>query len=244
MIALASPDPLSPFEDNDELVIKNYAYLFNTFSPFLLFFGFVIPIGIIYKYLKVLALGEGDVSVTFYISILLLIYMIKMLVKRLNSFKIKPPIFVVTKDNIIIDEFIDNYKFRHVVKKNINTISNVKFILNSEVQSYGRINKTSLIKRFFKGDIIDGFIELIAYCIIFFSFLFFYLPIKILILLRHREPLYLLRKNFLIEFDDKSACVINIYSKSYYEQIIHILEENNITVDKKIKLSILLKKEK
>ncbi len=228
----------------DEIIIKNYAYLFNIFSPFLLFFGFIIPIVIIWKYMKILVLGQGDISVTFYISIVLLLYMSKRLLEKLNGFKAGAPTFTVTKDNIIVDEFEDNYKFRHIVKKNIGDILAVKFILNSEVQSYGKMNNTPLIKRFFKDDIGDGFIELVAYYILLFSFIFFYLPIKTFLLLKNGEPLSLLFKNFLIEFNDGTACIINIYNKSDYKKIIQILNNNNIQIENTFKVSIILKQEK
>jgi hypothetical protein len=232
------------YYNNGEVTIKNYAYLFNIFSPFLLFFGFIIPIGIIWKYIKILISGQGDISVTFYISIVLLLYMSKRLLGKLNGFKAEAPTFMVTKDNIIINEFKDNHKFRHIVKKNTSDIVAVKFILNSEVQSYGKINNTSLIKRFFKDDIGDGFIEIVAYYILLFSFILFYLPIKTFLLLKNEEPLYLLFKNFLIEFNDGTACIINIYSKTDYRKIIQILKNNNIQIENTFKVSIILKEEK
>ncbi len=121
----------------------------------------------------------------------------------------------------------------------------VRFIINSEtINSYGKLNKNSLIKRFFKDDIGNGFIEIVSYYLGLISFFFFYLPIKIAVLLKNREKLSLLKKNFLIEFNDNTACVINIYSKSDYEKIYSILKENQIKIDNSIVLSINLKKEK
>ncbi len=230
---------------NNKIIIKNYSYLFNSFSPLLVFIGFIFPIIIIWKYIRILLIGEGNISITFYISIIVLIYMINLAIKRLYGFKLKPPVFIISKENLIYDYFVEDYKFRNTVKKDMNSISRVRFIINSEtINSYGKLNKNSLIKRFFKDDIGNGFVEIVSYYLGLISFFFFYLPIKITVLLKNREKLSLLKKNFLIEFNDNTACVINIYSKSDYEEIYSILKENQIKIDNSIVLSINLKKEK
>jgi len=232
-------------DENNEVIIKNYAYLFNSFSPFLLLLGFVIPIIVIYKYVKILLLGEGDISATFYISIIVLIYMIKLSIKRIHAFKLKPPVYIVDNESIIYDYFIEDNKFRHIIKKDINSISRVEHIINSEtVVSYGKVNKNSLIKRFFKDDIGDGFIELVVYHLGVVSFLFFYAPIKIVVLMKNKEKLSILKKNLLIEFNDDTAFVINIYNESDYEKICSILKQNQIEIDNNTVLSISLKQEK
>ena len=70
------------------------------------------------------------------------------------------------------------------------------------------------------------------------------LPIKIMILLKNNEPLYLLRKNLLIEFNDETAMIINIYSKKDYEEISKILNENGNEIQSDLILNIYLKEEK
>lgn len=88
-----------------------------------------------------------SIGITFYISIIVLIYMINLAIKRLYGFKLKPPVFIISNDNLIYDHFVEDYKFRYTVKKDINSISRVRFILNSETfNSYGKLNKNSLIK--------------------------------------------------------------------------------------------------
>ena len=230
---------------NNEIVIKNYSYLFNSFSPFMLLLGYVIPIAVIWKYTNIFLIGEGEISPTFYGSVIILIYMIKVTLQRVHGFKLKPPVFIISEDNLIYDYFVEDYKFRNIAKKNIDSISKVKFIINSEtINSYGKVNKNSFIKRFFKDDIGDGFIWLVTYCLGLISFIFFYFPIKTVLLLKNREKLSLLKKNLLIEFNDETAYVINIYSESDYEKIYSILKENQIKIDNSIALSINLKKEK
>lgn len=233
------------YNEKNKIRIKNYSYLFNSFSPFILFLGFVIPIIIILKYIKIFSIGEGNISPTFYGSVIILIYMIKLAIKKIHGFKLKPPIFIISEDNLVYDHFVEDYKFRNIVKKDIDSISKVKFIINSEtINSYGSVNKNSLIKRFFKDDIGNGFIEIVVYYLGLISFFFFYMPIKLVVLLKNRENLSLLKKNFLIEFNDQTAYVINIYSESDYKKIYSTLKKNKIKIDNSIALSINLKKEK
>jgi hypothetical protein len=231
--------------NENKIIIKNYSYLFNSFSPLMLFLGFAIPIAVIWKYMNIFLIGEGDINLTFYISVIALSYMIKVAIQRLHGFKLKPPVFIISEDNLIYDHFVEDYKFRNIVKKDVASILRVKFIVNSEtINSYGKVNKNSLIKRFFKDDIGDGFIWLVTYYLGLISFFFFYMPIKIVVLLKNREKLSLLKKNLLIEFNDQTAYVINIYSESDYEKVYSILKKNQIKIDNKIVLSINLKKEK
>jgi len=191
-----------------------------------------------------LILGSDEVKYTFYLSFLIIYLIFKSMTSSILGFKKQPPIFRISEKTIIIDEFIDDYRFRHIVEKKINDINSVQYILNSEAPyQYGSINKKSLIRRFFKDDIGDVFIQVIVYFLSFTN-LIMSLPIKAFFLFKNREPLSLLFKNYLIEFADGTACIINIYSESNYKKIYYILEKNQIKIDDIVKLSIYLKQEK
>ena len=97
------------------------------------------------------------------------------------------------------------------------------------------------LRWFIDDDIGNNFIEAVVYFIQLLSFLIVFLPIKILILLWKKEPINLLRKNFLIEFKDNTACIINIYNESDYNKILHVLEENKIKIDSSFQIAIVLK---
>jgi len=223
-----------------EIIIKNYSFLFNSFSPLVLFLGYIVPLGAIWKYANI-SFSGGDTSPILYIAFIALAYMINIAYKKLHGFKLNPPVFIINDQEITIDYFVDNYKFRNVTKKDLGTVSSVKFILNAETNPYGIVNKHSLIKRLFKEDIGNGFIELLSYCLRLISFFFIYMPIKVIILIINKEHISLLKKNFLIEFNDDTACVINIYSESDYKEIYSLLQKNQISIDNSMVLSINLK---
>jgi len=225
-----------------KLSIKNYAYLFNLFSPLILIF-FFIALYIIGKYIVILSMG-GEVKYTFYVSIVAVMFFLSHIYDGLKGFRKAPPRFIFTEDKIIYDYFKDRHKFRCKVEKNIKDIKSIKTILNSETpHQFGKLNHESLMKRFFTDDIGDNLLYTVVYLFGFLS-LILYLPIKVIILLKNNEPLYLLRKNLLIEFNDETAMIINIYSKKDYEEISKILNENGNEIQSDLILNIYLKEEK
>jgi len=225
-----------------KLSIKNYAYLFNLFSPLILIF-FFIALYIIGKYIVILSMG-GEVKYTFYASIIAVIFFFSHIFDGLKGFRKAPPKFTFTENKVIYNYFKDSYKFRRKVEKNINDIKSIKTILNSEIpHQFGKLNHKSLIKRFFKDDIGDNFLYFVVYIFGFLS-LTLSLPIKAMILLKNNEALYLLRKNLLIEFNDETAMVINIYRKKDYEKISEILNESGKEIQADLILNIYLKEEK
>ena len=224
------------------IIIKNYAYLFNLFSPLILIF-FFIALYIIGKYIVILSMG-GEVKYTFYASVVAMIFFLSHIFDGLKDFRKAPPKFIFTEDKIIYDYFKDRHRFRRKVEKNINNIKSIKTILNSETpHQFGRLNHKSLIKRFFKDDIGDNLLYFVVYLFGFLS-LILNLPIKAMILLKNSEPLYLLRKNLLIEFNDETAMIINIYREKDYEKISEILSKNNKKILNDLIFNTYLKEEK
>ena len=116
--------------------------------------------------------------------------------------------------------------------------------MHSEAPSqYGTVYKKSFIKRFFKDDIGDNFIQLVVYFLGLASLLI-NLPIKAIILLSNKEPLSLLYKNLFIEFNDETAMIVNIYREKDYEEISKILNESGKDIQEDLILNIYLKEKK
>ena len=226
-----------------KLSIKNYAYIFNLFSLYRLAMLSVI-LYVIWKYLKILAIDGGEIKYTFYASIIAMFFFVSDLYDTIINFRKKPPIFIFNDSYIIYDYYKNDYKYRQMVKKNIKDIVNVKHMLHSETPSqYGIVYKKSLIKRFFKDDIGDNFIQVVVYFLGLASLLI-NLPIKVIILLSNKEPLSLLYKNLFIEFNDETAMIVNIYREKDYEEISKILNESGKKIQTDLILNIYLKEEK
>jgi len=227
---------------NEEIIIKNYAYLFNIFSPLILIF-FFIALYIIGKYIVVLSMG-GEVNYTFYASIIAVIFFFYHILDGMKGFSKSPPKFIFTENKIFYDFFKDSYKFRQKVETNIDDIKSIKTILNSETpHQFGKLNNKSLMKRFFKDDIGDNFLYFIVYIFGFLS-LILNLPIKAIILLKNNEPLSLFYKNLFIEFNDGTAMVINIYREKDYEMISEVLCKHGKKIRKDLILNIYLEEDK
>ncbi len=228
--------------NSQEIVIKNYSYLFNIFHPLLILIA-VIGVLTIWKYIKIMALAGGEVKVTFYIALVLLFFLGQITYQKIRGFLKQAPTFAVTTDSIKIDSFINDYKYRNIIEKKINQISSIQYILNSEVpHQYGKVKNASIFKKLFKTDIGDMFIYIVIYFLSLIMFLMS-LPVKVLILLRNKESLALLRKNFFIKFDDETALIINIYNQDDYENLLKIFKKNNIEINNKLKLLTIIKKE-
>jgi len=228
--------------NESDLIIKNYSYIFKVFSPMLLFFT-IIAIIIVVKYLKLIALGNTDIGVTFFISIVVVIVFINKTVQNLHGYKKQPPVFVLKENSIVFDSFVDDYRYRMNVKKRLSDITSIQYILNSEVfHSYGKINMTPILKRILHMDLGDLVMDFLFYILSLISLLVS-LPIKAFMLLKNQEPLRLLSKNILIKFNDDTALVINTYNVADYEKIHCYLVKKNIQINTDIKISINIKNE-
>ena len=227
----------------NKISIKNYASLLNLLMPLRLAALFII-LYVIWKYIKILAMDGGEIKYTFYASIIAMIFFVSDVFDTIKNFKKNPPVFIFDENQITYDYYKNDYRYRHVVKQNIEDIVSIRHILHSEAPyQYGAVYKKSLVKRFFKDDIGDNFIHLIAHFLGFISLLI-NLPIKILILFYNKEPLSLLYKNLFIEFNDGTAMIINIYREKDYEEISKIMHKNDKTILKDMILNIYLRAEK
>jgi hypothetical protein len=229
-------------EIDNKIVIKNYSPLFNIFMP-LLVIALSVALYIIWKYLKILALEGGEIKYSFYASIVAVMFYVSHIFDTIKNFRKKPPVFTVDANQIIYNYYKTDYRHRRAIRRAIKEIAGIRHILHSEAPfQYGAINKKSLIGRFFKNDIGDNFLHLVAYLLGLTSLLL-NLPTKTMLLLYNNEPLSLLRQNLLIEFEDGMAMIVNMYKMDDYKRIVQIFEANGKQIDNRLVLNIYLKEE-
>ncbi|MEA2027506.1 MAG: hypothetical protein U9N49_00825 [Campylobacterota bacterium] len=212
-----------------DIVIKNYAYILRFFSPLALFLYYFMSFIVITKIMNI-HYHDEELSPNVMFLMILVPLAFHSLFITLRGFKKNPPIFRVTNDSIHYEEFEDEDKNRIYIDKDIKQIVSVKYILNIYATfQEGNINKDSLIKRFFKDDLGEIFINTVLYIAGWINFLGL-LPILIFQLLKNREPLWLLFRNFMIEFDDGTVFLINSTQKSTYQELVKLFSNKDFNI--------------
>ena len=115
----------------NKISIKNYASLLNLLMPLRLAALFII-LYVIWKYIKILAMDGGEIKYTFYASIIAMIFFVSDVFDTIKNFKKNPPVFIFDENQITYDYYKNDYRYRHVVKQNIEDIVSIRHILHSE----------------------------------------------------------------------------------------------------------------
>ena len=174
---------------------------------------------------------EGDKRINLLMLLVLGIIWLLDIYKRYKNFYKNPPRFIFEKSSIIFDNFKEDADYRKQVKKNINDIAQASYIVIAEnTDRHGFIEHKSILKKIFKTDLGDLFIETFIHGFNIVYWLLIGLPSRVFRFLVEREPLNLIWKNLLIEFKDGEAFIININSFDELQKIQNILG----TYDKEI----------
>jgi len=212
-----------------EITIKNYAFVLRFFSPLALFLYYMISAIIIIKVIDIYHNYEMmDVRVFF--LIMLSPMMLYSTLITMRGFKKNPPVFRIDNSSIDYEEFKEEDYDRVFFHKSMQNVVSVKYITNIYTTSQqGTISQDPMIKRLFKDDLGELFINTFVYLIGLINYLGL-LPILSFKLLKNREPLWLLFRNFMIEFDDGTVFLINSYKRSTYQSLLEHFADNGLRI--------------
>jgi len=222
-----------------ELTIKNYANVLRFFSPMALLFYYMISSMIVIKVIDFYFDGE---VLDFRVLLLIILspIMLYSTIITIRAFNKTPPLFRITDSSIQYEEFREEGQDRVYFHKNIRNIVSVKYIMNIHTTSQeGKISQDSLVRRFFHDDLGELFINTILYLMGWINYLGL-LPIFMFQLLKSREPLWLLFRNFIIEFDDGTVFLINSYNRDTYQSLVEHLAENGFRIPMIPMLSVVV----
>lgn len=232
--------------DKEPLIIKNYSVYFALSYYLLLCFICFIVIGycIITKHnvvrLEIEILAE-------LVGVYVLIYLILSTIKNHKYQRENPSYFEFTNKDInsfLNFQFFDSIiKKTNLISKNFKTIPNpalnlekVYFCVVCELQSnYGRFHYFTPYELYKKSSIGVHIGKIVLYMKHLVLYLIFVLPYKIYKLKKSGEPLWLLKKNFVIRCKNRNYLLVNVYSTKEYNELLQYFQSLNIEIENKTK---------
>lgn len=232
--------------DKEPLIIKNYSVYFALSYYLLLCFICFIVIGycIITKHnvvrLEIEILAE-------LVGVYVLIYLILSTIKNHKYQRENPSYFEFTNKDI--NSFL-NFQFfdsiinkTNLISKNFKTIPNpalnlekVYFCVVCELQSnYGRFHYFTPYELYKKSSIGVHIGKIVLYMRHFILYMLFALPYKFYKLKKANEPLWLIKKNFVIRCKNRNYLLVNVYSTKEYNELLQYFQSLNIEIENKTK---------
>ena len=232
--------------DKEPLIIKNYSVYFALSYYLLLCFICFIVIGycIITKHnvvrLEIEILAE-------LVGVYVLIYLILSTIKNHKYQRENPSYFEFTNKDInsfLNFQFFDSIiKKTNLISKNFKGIPNpvlnlekVYFCVVCELQSnYGRFHYFTPYELYKKSSIGVHIGKIVLYMRHFILYMLFALPYKFYKLKKANEPLWLLKKNFVIRCKNRNYLLVNVYSTKEYNELLQYFQSLNIEIENKTK---------
>ena len=232
--------------DKEPLIIKNYSVYFALSYYLLLCFICFIVIGycIITKHnvvrLEIEILAE-------LVGVYVLIYLILSTIKNHKYQRENPSYFEFTNKDI--NSFL-NFQFfdsiinkTNLISKNFKTIPNpalnlekVYFCVVCELQSnYSRFHYFTPYELYKKSSIGVHIGKIVLYMRHFILYMLFALPYKFYKLKKANEPLWLIKKNFVIRCKNRNYLLVNVYSTKEYNELLQYFQSLNIEIENKTK---------
>lgn len=232
--------------DKEPLIIKNYSVYFALSYYLLLCFICFIVIGycIITKHnvvrLEIEILAE-------LVGVYVLIYLILSTIKNHKYQRENPSYFEFTNKDInsfLNFQFFDSIiKKTNLISKNFKGIPNpalnlekVYFCVICELgENYGRFHYFTPYELYKKSSIGVHIGKIVLYIRHLALYLLFALPYKIYKLKKTNEPLWLLKKNFVIRCKNRNYLLVNVYSVKEHNELLEYFKSINIEVENKTK---------
>ena len=194
---------------------------------------------------KVILENEQIISINYWIVIIVSIFWTLSVFKRYRSFKKNPPKFIFESSSIIFEDFIEDADYRKIIEKDTKSIVKASYLIIADNRDrHGFIEHKSFLKKIFKTDIGDLFLETFVHGLNILYWLGIGLPSRIIRFLIKREPLQLIWKNLLIEFEDGEAFIININSLQELQNIKDILESNQKNISELPWFTVIMHEDK
>jgi hypothetical protein len=226
--------------DKEPIIIKDYGAIFSM-TLFFTIFGIAGSYAIAtwieedLEQLSTTIRVIGAIYGIFYIS-----YMLFILIPK--NFNKTPSFFKFSNENIYYRKLSHAHKKEKILNEiNADTryIQKVYFCVIPELcERFGRKHYLTSWQMFRKSAIAIPLIKLYSFLYYWLTFLLFVLPFKIHKLKKDGEPLYLLKKNIVIEFTNRNYFLITIYcEKELNELFIYFRDKDIPIVDKTLFLA-------
>lgn len=152
-------------------------------------------------------------------------------------FKQKPSFFRFSSEQIYHIEYVYVNKVESEEKiVLVKDVEKVYFCVISELDSrYGRFHFFTPYQLYKKSSIGVHFNKTKDFIRYLLVYLIFALPFKIYKLKKSGEPLWLLRKNFVIRMKNRNYFLVNCYSRDDYFELLRYFQANKIPVEDKTK---------
>ena len=152
-------------------------------------------------------------------------------------FKQKPSFFRFSSEQIYHIEYVYENKVESEEKiVFVKDVEKVYFCVISELDSrYGRFHFFTPYQLYKKSSIGVHFNKTKDFIRYLLVYLIFALPFKIYKLKKSGEPLWLLRKNFVIRMKNRNYFLVNCYSRDDYFELLRYFQANKILVEDKTK---------
>ena len=216
-------------ENTKSLTVIDNVYLYRLIYevifmlPLMAFIVFLL----LQDLIKVIFGNEQMIAINYWIVIILFISWIVSVFKRYRGFNKNPPKFIFENSSIIFESFKEDADYRKRIEKDIKSVVRVSYlIIANNRDRHGFVEHKSFLKKTFKTDIGDLFIEIFMHGFNIVYWLGIGLPSRTIRFLIKKEPLQLIWKNLLIEFEDEEAFIININSLQELLAIKDILQLN------------------
>jgi hypothetical protein len=223
--------------DKEPIVIRDYGMFADVVLSIVIIFCLVVfasyklYIGIyIDKNFTYINIGVSCIFITFLLVSVFIIFQ-KEVKKNLSFFKftndkINYRIFRNNKNPNYTEVFDERTAYNKYMKR-------ISFCIMSEPRErYGRKHYLSSWGLFRKSTIAIPLEKLLEFIFHFIKYLLI-LPFKIHKLKKAREPLFLLKKNIVIEFTNRNYFIVNIYSQKELDELMRYFASQNVFIDNK-----------
>ena len=218
--------------DKDPIVIKDYGAYFQ--------YGIAQLILLIVLLIWLKNWISGDFKefnqgrLLFEIALLaLVIWFLYYLYQLPKKFRTSPSYFYFSNSEIFQVEY-----FYDSESKNIKTVAplanvkNVSFCIVSELQErYGRLHYLTPWQLYRKSSIGVHIGKTVLYIRFLLTYILFVLPYKIYRLKKAKEPLWLLKKNLFIRFDNRNYFLVNTYSQKELNELLEYFKIHKIPIE-------------
>lgn len=228
--------------DENPIVIGDFSvfslfYLFWFLSLFgLLFFAYIVIFADNFTNRNIFGLFIAVYLV--FVSIKNFITMKEYKQQNKSYFSFTKQSITSTRDYIISDLFSKNKYISEnkTIPNPVLNLEKVYFCVVCELQSnYGRFHYFTPYELYKKSSIGVHIGKIVLYMRHFILYMLFALPYKFYKLKKANEPLWLLKKNFVIRCKNRNYLLVNVYSTKEYNELLQYFQSLNIEIENKTK---------
>jgi hypothetical protein len=223
--------------DKEPIIIRDYGTVFGCILGIVVIFCLIVFIS--YKLFSGIYIDKDftyvDIGFSCALIVVLLIALFIILPKeakeklgifKFTNEKIHYSIFKENKNPDYVEIFDEYMAYTKYIKQ-------VSFCIVSDLKDrYGRKHYLSSWGLFRKSSIAIPLEKLFIFTLYLIEYLLV-LPLKIYKLKKVNEPLYLLKKNIIVEFSNRNYFIINIYSQKEFDEIMRYFISKKVHVENK-----------